>query len=87
MRTYRCFFLNRAWRIEKAEIVEAEDDEKALLAALQLVDVQWGFAAVEVWEGARKVFPHARDRVDIEELRRLLLGAGLMTSEDADRVH
>ena len=81
MRGYRCFFLNRAGRIEKAEIVRAEADEDALAAALRLIERQWDYASIEVWEGARKVFPQARGRADVDQLRRMLLSAGLVVFE------
>ena len=82
MRSYRCFFLNSAGRIEKAEIVEAETDEDALAAALSLIDRQSHYGSIELWEGARKVFPQARDRADVDQLRRMLLSIGLVVCED-----
>lgn len=60
MRAYRCFFLNHARRIEKAEIVESASDEGALLEAVALLDKQSTYAAIEVWDGARKVSPDGR---------------------------
>ena len=82
MRGYRCFFLNIAGRIEKAEIVQAETDEDALAVALRLVEAQSHYESIEMWEGARKVFPQTRDSADIEQLKRILLGAGLLVLKD-----
>jgi hypothetical protein len=83
VRGYRCFFLNRAGRIEKAEIVQAETDEGALAAALRLVERQSDYKSIEVWEGARKVFPSAHDSPDVEQVKRVLLDAGWRVFEDA----
>ena len=82
MRGYRCFFLNRAGHIEKAEIVQAEADEAALAAALSLIERQSDYANVEVWEGARKVFPHGRASTDVEQIKRVLQSVGLRVFED-----
>ena len=82
MAGYRCFFLNRAGRIEKAEIIQAETDEGALSVALRLVEAQWHYESIEVWEGARKVFPHTCHSADIEQLKRVLQSAGLRVFED-----
>jgi hypothetical protein len=88
MTAYRCFFLNRAGRIEKAEVVAAESDDDALLATLKLLERQSRYAAIEVWEGARKVFPQAMDGADVERLKRALLSAGLLVFEgDPPVVH
>lgn len=81
MRAYRCYFLDHAGGIEKAEIVESDSDEGALLAAVNLLDRQSACAAIEVWRGARKVFPKALDGVDVGQAKRLLLGAGVMVAE------
>ena len=82
MRGYRCFFLALSGRIEKAEIVEADTDEDALAAALTLVERQFKYANVEVWEGARKVFPHGRASADVEQIKRVLQSVGLRVFED-----
>ena len=82
MRGYRCFLLNRAGRIEAAEVVEAKTDDDALAAALRLIEQQSHYATVEVWEGARKVFPQSRDRADLETVKRALQGVGLLVYED-----
>jgi hypothetical protein len=87
VRGYRCFFLNKAGHIEKADIVEAETDEDALAAALSLIERQSDYASVEVWEGARKVFPHARDRADVDQLRRMLLSVGLVCEDEPPALH
>jgi hypothetical protein len=82
VRGYRCFFLNRAGRIEKAEIVQAESDEDALAAALSLIERQSNYANVELWQGARKVFPQGRASTDVEEIKRVLQSVGLRVFED-----
>ena len=74
------FFLNAACRIERAEIVEAERDEEALTAAL--IKRQSVYSAIEVWDGARKVFPQALDRREVDQLKRTLLRAGLVVVEE-----
>jgi sugar phosphate isomerase/epimerase len=81
VRGYRCFFLNRAGRIEKAEIVEADTDADALAAAIILVEGQSDYASIELWEGSRKVFPQGRDARDLEEVKRALKSAGLRVFE------
>ncbi len=48
---------------------------------MTLVDRQSTYSAIEVWEGERKVFPRPRDRVDVDELKRLLLGVGVVVED------
>ena len=87
MRGYRCFFLNRQGHIEKAEIVRADADEDALVAALKLIERQDRYSTIEVWEGARKVFPHSMDGADIDQLKRMLVAAGLVVTDDPASLH
>jgi hypothetical protein len=87
MRSYRCFFLDEAGHIKKAEIVESEREEDALLAAMKLVDPEAGISAIELWQSARKLFPRTRDHADIKEIMRFLRAAGLAVSEDPSALH
>lgn len=77
MRPYRCFLLNHAGRIEKAEIVESDSDKSAVLAATALLDKQYTYSSVEVWDGARKVSP-APDRVDLDQIKRAMPSVGII---------
>jgi hypothetical protein len=81
MQSYRAFFLNLAGRIEAVEIVEAESDNDALLKTVELAARQSRYSAVEVWEGARRLFPQVRGQADIRQLKRQLVAAGLMLTE------
>jgi hypothetical protein len=78
---YRCFFLHKSGCIDKANIVEAECDADALFWASRLTDPQ-SHTAIEIWQGARKVFPLSRARGDIEQLQRMLSVLGLLTADD-----
>lgn len=85
MRSYRCYFLNQTNRIAGVEIIEAEADEDALIGAARLLGGQPRYRAIEVWDGARRVFPRARDRVDVNEVKRALRGIGLRVLDDPAR--
>jgi hypothetical protein len=87
MSSYRCFFLDKAGHIKKAQIVEGECEEDALLAAMKLVEPRAGISAIELWQGARKVFPRTCDHADIEDVMRFLRAAGLAISEDPPALH
>ncbi len=82
MRSYRCYFLNPAGRIAAVEIVEADTDEDALIEAARRLNGQPHHRASEVWDCARRVFPPARDKVDVDKVGRVLRGVGLRVSDD-----
>lgn len=65
MRSYRCYFLNRAHAITDVEAVECPDDVAVRRVALDLLAARNldrtslpAFAAVEIWEADRLVSTH-----------------------------
>jgi hypothetical protein len=81
MAFYRCYFLSSSGRIEDAQLIESESDDKAVWAAVELLKGQAIKRPFELWDGARKVFPRTRDQIDIEELKRIFRAAGVVISE------
>lgn len=73
---YRCLFLKSSGSVETVEIVDAVGDEDALLRALKLLELHSDCLAVEIWQGARKVFPVIRARADAEQFRQALRAIG-----------
>ncbi len=82
MRPYRCYFLNQAGRIEAVEIVDAQADEEALIQAVELLKTQRHYRGIEVWDCARRVFPRARGKVNVDEIRRVLRRLGWKVMDD-----
>ena len=60
MPTYRCYFLSNGQRIIRAEIVEAEDDARAISRAQALCEVHHDCASIELWERDRRVHTYER---------------------------
>lgn len=57
MTLYRCYFLDTEDRIRGAADIEAEALEEAIESALLMLRFRPQHHAVELWEGARKVYP------------------------------
>lgn len=57
MRSYRCFFFDRAGHVTSVEILDCPDDEEARRLALDLQRQRQCFAA-EVWDEGRRLLRH-----------------------------
>ena len=57
MRSYRCYFLNDRDQIQASEIIEAQALREAIDRALAMLKARPQHHAVEIWEGARRVYP------------------------------
>ena len=57
MNVYRCYFLNAANRIEAAEDLDAETLSEAVERAQSMLQSRPQHRAIELWEGARRVYP------------------------------
>jgi hypothetical protein len=62
MHLYRCFFLNEDNCIKAAEIIEADAVGEAIDEALVMLRERPRYSAVEVWDGARKLYPTDRPK-------------------------
>ena len=58
MASYRCYFLDTADHIRAAEVIEADALDGAVDRALALLRERPHHHAVELWDGARKVYPN-----------------------------
>ena len=64
MAALRCYFLDDEGHIRNAEVIEAEALGEAIEKGLALLR-QSGHQSLEIWEGAKKVFPvGARNAAD-----------------------
>jgi hypothetical protein len=59
--TFRCYFLDADNRIRAAEIIDAKGLDDAIEKGLAMLR-QSRYPAIEVWEGATKVFPVGTER-------------------------
>jgi len=58
MPSYRCYFIDRNDRFgEPPEIIEADARFEAIGTALAMLRARPHYQAIEVWEGARRVYP------------------------------
>ena len=57
MHLYRCFFLNEDDHIKAVEIIEAGAVGEAIESALAMLRARPHHRAIELWEGARKLYP------------------------------
>ena len=57
MPSYRCYFLNDEDHIQAVENVDAELVWDAIDRALAMLKARPHTSAVEVWEGARRLYP------------------------------
>ncbi len=85
MRAYRCYFLGADGRIAALEIFEAESDEDALAQAVVLAGRRQ-YRAIEIWDCGRRVYPQARGKGDVDEIKRAFDSIAVRQSKDADRV-
>ena len=56
MHIYRCFFLDEDDHIKAAEIIEANAVSEAIDKACAMLRERPQHQAVEIWEGARKLY-------------------------------
>ena len=63
MPSYRCYFLDADEHIKAREDIEAEKLRDAIEQALLMLKARPQHKTVEVWEGARRVFPAAYGNV------------------------
>ena len=54
--TFRCYFLDTDNRIRAAEVIDAQGLGEAIEKGLAMLR-QSPYPAIEIWEGAMKVFP------------------------------
>jgi hypothetical protein len=59
--TFRCYFLDPDNRIQAAEIIDAKGLGEAIEKGLAMLR-QSRYPAIEIWEGAMKVFPVSTER-------------------------
>lgn len=57
MALYRCHFLDRNDQMQAAEDIETEGLAEAIGRALAMLDHRPQHQSVEIWQGARKVYP------------------------------
>ena len=57
MHVYRCYFLNSEDRIEAFEVIEAETLREGIDRALAMLKARPQHRSVELWDGARRVYP------------------------------
>ena len=63
MDAYRCYFLDRDNQVRSAEDIEAEGLLEAIDRSLTMLKLRPHHHAIEVWQGARVVYPpHAPRR-------------------------
>lgn len=83
MRAYSCFLVNEAGDVQHAQIIEAETDEDALVKTVNFARRSSTSCTIKIWEGARKVFPQQRERIDIELIKRLFRKVGIVVFDDS----
>ena len=57
MHLFRCYFLNAEDRIEAFEVIEAETLRAGIDLALAMLKARPQHRSVELWDGARRVYP------------------------------
>lgn len=86
MRYYRCYFLDADGHVLAAEVVQADTDEEALARAAEMLSGRPHYRSIEVWDGARRIFPQPRDSVDVDQINRVFDSIALQRSKDVDSV-
>jgi hypothetical protein len=59
MQTYRCYFLDERERVSADESIEADAPTDPIDRALAMLCARPHHRAVEVWQGARRLYPLA----------------------------
>jgi len=57
MHIYRCYFLNEAELIQAFEVIEAASLREGIDRALAMLKARPQHRSVELWDGARRVYP------------------------------
>ncbi len=60
MLTYRCYLVDHGQRIIGAELIEADDDARAVERAEALCEVRYECSGIELWERARRIHVYER---------------------------
>ena len=57
MHIFRCYFLNAEDRIEAFEVIEADSLRSGIDLALAMLRARPQHRSVELWDGAKRVYP------------------------------
>jgi hypothetical protein len=60
MPSYRCYFLDQQAHIQAAENIDADALSEAIDKALAMLKQRPHHRSIEIWEGARRLYPPAR---------------------------
>jgi hypothetical protein len=60
MPSYRCYFLDDAAHIRSTESIDAEALSEALEKALAMLKQRPHHRSIEIWDGAKRLYPPAR---------------------------